>query len=139
MPYKKELKRDHKIDLENINQDRTRLEELVGMKMAGICPEEVLKLTNPSDEYEDLWSYASGTITKIETEQFIVFSLKDDSGKTSKFYWLYCIESEIDLETEHENLVGKKVDLYYYQSDLFDARIDEYNSYFIIEEMNIIE
>ncbi|MEJ6582484.1 MAG: hypothetical protein QNL61_08585 [Crocinitomicaceae bacterium] len=54
MPYKKELKRDHKIDLENINQDRTRLEELVGMKMAGICPEEVLKLTNPSDEYEDL-------------------------------------------------------------------------------------
>jgi hypothetical protein len=139
MPYKKELKRDHKIDPENINQDGNRLGELVGLKMAEVCPEEVLKLTNPTDDYEDLSSYVSGIITKIEKEQFIVFSLKDDSGKISKFYWLYYIESEIDLETEYENLVGKKVDLYYYQSDLFDARIDEYNSFFIIEEMNIIE
>lgn len=33
MPYKKELKKDHNIDLENINEDGTRLGELIGIKM----------------------------------------------------------------------------------------------------------
>jgi hypothetical protein len=141
MPYKKELKKDHDIDLENINEDGTRLGELIGLKMAGICPEEILKVANGGDDenYDDLSSYISGTVTKIEKEQFVVLSIKDDSGKTTKFYWIYYIDSNVDLETEYTSLVGKKVDLYYYESDLFDARIDEYKPFNIIEELDIIE
>lgn len=141
MPYKKELKKDHGIDLENINEDGTRLGELIGIKMAGVCPEEILKVANGGDEesYDDLSSYSSGTITKVEKEQFVVFSIKDDSGKTIKLHWLYYIDSEIDLEADYANLLGKRVEMYYYESDLFDARIDEYKTFNIIEEINIIE
>ena len=91
-PYKKELKRDHNIDLDNINVDGTRLGELIGIKMAGVCPEEILRMTNTSDDedYEEMSNYVSGTVTKIEKEQFVVLSLKDDSGKTLKLYW-FCL------------------------------------------------
>lgn len=141
MPYKKELKKDHNIDLENIDEDGTRLGELIGLKMAGICPEEILKIANGGEDesYDELSSTISGTITKVEKEQFIVFSIKEDSGKTTKFYWIYYIESNVDLPTEYSTLIGKKVEVYYYESDLFDARINEYKSFNIIEEINLIK
>ena len=121
--------------------DGTRLGELIGIKMAGVCPEEILRMTNTSDDedYEEMSNYVSGTVTKIEKEQFVVLSLKDDSGKTLKLYWLYYVDSELDLESNYSNLIDKKVEVYYYESDLFDARINEYKSFNIIEELNLIE
>jgi len=141
MPYKKELKKDHDIDLENITEDGIRLGELIGIKMAGVCPEEILKMSKGSspEEYEDMSSFAFGTITKVEKEHFVVFSLKDDTGKTIKLHWLYYINSEIDLETDYPNLVGKRVEIYYYESELFDARINEYKTFNIIEEIIITD
>lgn len=141
IPYKKELKRDHNIDLDNIIKDGTRLGELIGIKMAGSCPNQILRMTESADleDYDDGSSYASGTITKIEKEQFIVFTLKDENGRSMKFHWLYYVDSEIDLPSEYSNLVGKKVGVYYYEDDLFDARIDEYKLFNVIEEINLIK
>lgn len=140
-PFKNELKRDYKIDLDKINQDGTKLGELIGLKMAGICPDEILRVAENSnvDEYDESASYISGIITKIDNEQFVVFSIKDDAGKTTKFYWLWYIESEMDLPTEYLTLIGKEVELYYYENDIYDPRIDEYKTFFIIEEMNLVK
>lgn len=141
VPYKKELKRDHQIDLDNINEDGTRLGEMIGMRMAGVCPQEIMKIANNTQDetYEDLGAYTSGTITKIENEQFVVFSLKDESGKNIKLYWLYYIDSELDLETNYTSLLGKKVEVFYYETEMFDVRINEYKTFFVIEEINLVD
>lgn len=142
-PYKKQLKADHNIDLDKIDTQGEKLGQLIGFRMASVCPDQILKASKGAfedDEYDQEFYYTTGTIVKIEKEQFVVFSIKnDDDGKTSKYYWLGYVDSEIDLQIEYNNLTGKSIELYYRVDELFDARIDEYKSFNVIEEIELIK
>lgn len=145
-PYKAQLKADHKIDLDKIDTQGKKLGELIGFRMASVCPDQILRASNggmiEEDEYEveDEFYYITGNVVKIEKEQFVVISVKDDSdGKTSKYYWLTYVDSTIDLPNDYNSLVGKNVEVYYNINELFDARIDEYKSFNVIEEINLIK
>ena len=142
-PYKKKIKKDHKIDMNNINEEGEALGELIGIKMIDVCPNiliEISKRSNQPVQEEEIivQNTITGKITKIEEDQFVSFSLKDGEGKTKKFYWLNHIESDIDLYTEYKNLKHKAVKITYRSEEFFDPRIGEYHTFNIISKIEKI-
>lgn len=142
MPYAKQIKKDHGIDMENINVAGEKLGRLIGMKMAGVCPDVLVKLTNkvkgksaPSKKEITV----DGTITKVEKDFFVVFTVRDESGKTSKYYWLTLIKSDTDLVSNYAALVGKNVAIIAESQDFFDPKLDEYRSFLIIKGITVVE
>ncbi|MBK6338402.1 MAG: hypothetical protein IPH74_07735 [Bacteroidetes bacterium] len=131
MPYKKQLKKDHNINLDNIIKDAEKLGEVIGVQLALTCPEALMFATEQIEGTEDKDNegmFIIGTITKVETEQFVVFTLKDGMGKSAKYYWIYGIETDEDLVAIYKDLIGEKVNLDYEMVDIFDPKIGEYRS-----------
>ena len=88
-PYKEEIKRDYGIDMDRIDVEGERLGQIVGVKVGMKCPQLLLKASKVmEEETEDETDLQSikGEITKVEDDVFVVFSLKDPSGKISKYY-----------------------------------------------------
>jgi len=141
-PYKKQLLKDYKIDLDKIITDGKKLGELIGVRMASLCPDAVVKVSNHTSgkkESKEKMQTLSGVITKIEPFFFVTFSVKDDEGRITKFYWLNFIESEFDLPDNYESLVGKSVDINFISQDFFDPKIKEYRQYHVIRKMEITD
>ena len=94
-PYQKEIKEELGIDFSQM--DGPKGEELgttIAMRMVNICPEALMKAAGDmegSDFMEEPMEESptyQGTITKIEGEQFATFSVKEETGKVTKFYWI---------------------------------------------------
>ena len=93
-----------------------------------------------SDEVDEPeMRYIVGEITEINTSDFITFSLKDDSGKTNRFYWMSYIHSNYDLEADYNSLKSKTVEISYTTSQFYDPRIETYRNIYIIKELVVIE
>jgi len=137
-PYKKQLKKDHDIDFNNIETDGEKLGKLIGIKMVSVCPNifgKITKLAGKDDEPEQTSESANGIVTKIESDFFVVFSIKDDAGKVSKYYWLTFVESETDLVASYSTLMGKRVAITYESLEFFDPRIKEYRPLQILKSI----
>ena len=65
--------------------------------------------------------------------------LKDDSGKTNRFYWMSYINSNYDLEADYNSLKSKTVEVSYTTSQFYDPRIETYRNIYIIKELVVIE
>lgn len=140
-PYKKQLKKDHGINLDNIDTEGEKLGRLIGIKMASTCPTILLKLTQkPQDEEEKAAELktAEGLITKLENDFFVVLSLKDEAGKTSRFYWLTFIESGMELPTKYRSVVGESVVITYKVQDFFDPKIEDYRAFNVISKLDVV-
>lgn len=141
-PYKKQLKKDHNINFDNINNEGEALGKLIGMKMATVCPDALIKLSKmdtqeASEDIKTIESYISiGKITKIDKEAFVVFSVFDNSGKSLKFYWLTEVESNIDLANNYRTLLETDVKITYIIQEYFDPKIGEYRNFNIIEKID---
>lgn len=141
-PYSKQLKKDHGIKIENIDTEGEKLGRLIGVRMAGICSERLLKVASRTSGDSEipppppLGEYI-GNITRIETEFFVVFSVKDESGKTSRFLWLTNIETKSDLVSQYQMLTGKEVKIGYEIQDIFDPKIGEYRRFNVIRSLEI--
>ena len=61
--------------------------------------------------------------------------VKEESGKTNKFYWLTYVESDVDLADQFASIVGTPVSITYRSEDLFDPKIKEYRQFSIIEKI----
>jgi hypothetical protein len=142
-PYKKQLKKDHKIDFAQIELHGEELGELIGAKMTTACPDALLKLVDKANEKKDdddpQISTIEGRITTIVEDKFVEFSIKDESGKTSKYYWLTSIKSKTDLAVEYKNLVDKPVVVAFLPQEIFDARIGEYRTFYVIQSLEVVE
>lgn len=66
-----------------------------------------------------------------------VVNIKDESGKTNKFYWLTYVESGIDVADRYDSMVGTSVALSYRSEEFFDPKIKEYRSFSIIEKLEL--
>ncbi len=157
MPYKKKLKKDHDIDFDKINEDGRKLGQIIGLKMAEFCPSSLLKLvdktkldsqnneTKNSEQVDDKMEKTTkqelftGEIVSINENKFVKFSIKGESGKITKFFWLSWIKSNLELENQYKSLVGKSISLYYIVDDYFDPRIGEYRTVNIIKFMDTVE
>lgn len=139
-PYKEEIKKDYGIDVSKDFGDENKM-EILGEKLAFLMisecgdtflkimdksgiTEEVMNEKNAVEESADLLMH--GEIAKIEKDAFVIFYLKGDNGILTKFYWVSNVESNIELEKKYNELVGKKVNVSYYSTDIFDYKINEY-------------
>jgi hypothetical protein len=138
MPYKKQIKKDFDINLDKIETEGAKLGRMLGVKMATVCPDALVKMTQrmkgqaPSSKAEQT---ATGTVTKIENDFFVVLSLKDESGKISKYYWLTFIESAADLTSSYSTLLGKTLHIGYEPREFFDPKLQEYRQFFVIKRI----
>jgi hypothetical protein len=141
MPYKKQIKKDYGIDMDNIGSEGPKWGQIIGAKMASVCPDKLISLSqkvNSQPVVKDSPLTVSGTITKIEKDFFVVFSLKDESGKITRFYWLTFVNSDLDFIAEYESLMGKFASITYSSQDFFDPRISDYRSVNIIKKFDLI-
>jgi hypothetical protein len=140
MPYKKQIKKEYGIDLDDIGSGNVgeRIGKLIGLKMVGICPDGLIKIAQgiKTKKEETKTSLTmKGEITKIDNDCFMVFSLKDETGKITKFYWLTFIESDIEMAGNYASLSGRQVKITYDIQDFFDAKIKEYRQFYIIKKI----
>lgn len=140
-PYKKQLKKDYGINLNNITgEDGEALGKLIGIKMTTVCPAGLMKLygktKTANEEKEDIKTFESiGKITSIDRENFVVFSVFDNSGKSLKFYWLSSVESNVDLANNYKTFLEVTVKIKYIQKEFFDPKIGEYRNFNVIEKI----
>jgi len=117
----------------NIISDDEKMSELaesIGVKLAFNCPSflEIIKGMD-SDEFqsdeasEDL--YLSGKIIATKAEQFLSFTLKEDTGKTHTFLVLEDFDNSY-LLTDGVVKPSDKVEITYYEAILYDAKIKKF-------------
>lgn len=101
-----------------------------------VVPQE--DLSSPSDvmdpEADDMLEVEilEGVITKIENENFVVFSLRDETGKVTKFYWLTFVEADVDLSANYQSFLDKNVEIGYVKKEFYDPKINEYRTFNVI-------
>jgi hypothetical protein len=140
MPYKDKIKKDLKIDLGNVSRDAERFGEIIGVKMATVCPDALMKMADFDDSEEDVTSRdLTGKIVAIDDNKIVEFSVKDSSNRLTKFYWLTFIESNIELTTQYKNLKDKDVNIVYITQEFFDSRIGEYRFFNVILNLEVLD
>lgn len=149
MPYKKKLKADYGINLNNIDtKTGEQLGKIVGLRMANKCPKSLLRMASIANGQSEVsetkeahsdTKIFTGTVTAVENESFVVFSLKDDLGKTARFFWLNFVQCDSDLVAHYTSLVGSTVKIQYSSSEFFDPKINEYRQFNIIQSVNIFK
>lgn len=142
MPYKKELKRDYNIDLDNMDAKvGEKLGRVVALKMGNVCPEGlmlVVKKNTAAPEQETNGKILEGVVTNIENTNFVVFSLKDNFGRIFKFYWFSVIQSDIELTNNYNSLLGKTLKVTYDKKDYFDPKISDYRQFNVISKIESV-
>lgn len=141
-PYKKQLKKEHDIDLKSFDEaNGEKLGILIGSRLAIVCPEKLLKLSERSVEdntkAQETFEVI-GEVTSISKELFVTFTIKSDN-RTMKYVWLTQVSTNIDLAMEYENLLNKKVKATYVPDELFDPKINEYRKHFILLSIEKID
>lgn len=139
-PYRKKLKKDYNIDFNHIDTQGEELGRVVAVKMISHCPESLMALAELGEDYEEQESEyeevdlrnVSGEVTKIDTDLFVVFSVLDGNGKTSKYYWMSYINSEDGALGDYNSLIGEKVEISYQRLEFYDPKIDEYRLFNVI-------
>jgi len=141
MPFQKEILDEYGINLENIDTEAENFGRIIGLKMVAVCPNSLKRVTrkNTVDEEEDeLEPSIEGEIVKIDKEQFVVFSLKDERGRRYKFYWLSFIDSDMELTETYTDFIGKTATIIYSNFDFFDPKIEEYRQFKVIKTFTIL-
>ncbi|MGC3943129.1 MAG: hypothetical protein QM762_01095 [Chryseolinea sp.] len=64
MPYKKQIKKNHNIDLDNIETEGQNLGRLIGLKMATVCPDALVKVTQKTKGSVNEIKEVTGTVTQ---------------------------------------------------------------------------
>jgi hypothetical protein len=145
MPYKKQLKKDYGIDMDRIDVDGESLGRVVGIKMATSCPNLLYNMATlfigEEEQQDDVVTKdvknVKGIISKIDSESFVVFSLKDDAGKTLMLHWFNHIDCDVELTEDYSSLVGKSVSVSYEIHDLFDPKLAQYRPYYVISRISL--
>ena len=140
-PYKKEIKKEFGIDLDDYSKKESMYElgRQMGLIMAQECPEVFERFIKDEDlettEENSGEQLMHGEIAKIEKDSFVVFYLKGDNNILTKFYWISNVDSNIELEKKYNELTGKKVDVVYYSAEIFDYKINEYRKVNILQTL----
>uniref|UniRef100_A0AAU6WND6 Uncharacterized protein n=2 Tax=Chryseobacterium TaxID=59732 RepID=A0AAU6WND6_9FLAO len=79
----------------------------------------------------------SGTVSRIEKDEFIVFHIVASDGNLTKLYWITSIQSGLDLPKEYASLLQKKVTFRYYRNEIFDAATNNYRNLNIISALKM--
>lgn len=129
----------------NVISDKSKMEALgrdVGMQMTTKCPAFLkLIMDNIDEEQEEAEDEiieeepsVTGKFFQVKSEQFITFSIKEASGKTVEFILLNNFDNSF-LITENILKSNDVVDVYYYELEMFDAKIKKFVTYKIVSDI----
>lgn len=128
----------------NILSNDAQIEKLgadVGVKLASTCPKflEIVMNTTDSEEevevaeeYEDL--FVTGNFFNFKSEQFITFSIKEETGKVNDFILLNNFDNSF-LITDNILKSTDLLDVYYYELEMYDAKIKKFVTYKIVNDI----
>lgn len=136
--YEKDVEKYYGKD---IITNEAKMEELgydVGKKMALKCPSAFkFMLGDDSSSDEDTSEpdlFVSGKLSELHFDQFLTFSIKEDSGKNNQFILLSSFENSF-LLTDKVLKVADAVEVSYYEMELFDAKLGKFVTYKIVTDI----
>ncbi len=143
MPFEKQLRKEYGINLEMIDVEGERLGRIIGLRLATNCPEGlelITRMNSDEPETEDpVIGSVMGEVLAIDDQAFVVFSIKEQTGRISKYFWLTLITADDQLIYTYPSLVGRTVNISFEQKEFFDPRIAEYRTFNIIRDLVLME
>lgn len=143
MPYEKDLKKKHGIDLNNMSdKDGEKLALLIATRMAAHCPDMLITLASLDDEEEGEASPTQaeieaansstldGEVTGSRKEGFVTLTVRSASGRSVELLWLEFFMGAEQLN--NGNAQGKKGQFSYVERELFDAASGTYRKYNVL-------
>ncbi|MFZ6873579.1 hypothetical protein ACO0LF_16095 [Undibacterium sp. Di27W] len=115
-------------------KDGEKIGSILGASMMTQCPNVIMKMSTVLNKGV-VSGTAAGVISKIDSDFFVMFSLRERNGVTSKFIWLNQIPSKIDLPNTYQSLLGKNVEFKYESRDIFDPKIGEYRQFKVLTDI----
>jgi hypothetical protein len=137
---KRKLKAEFNLDFNEIDKNGEKIGAFIGMRMAPICPGTIMALANASEEKTKtapVSTMISGEVTKIEKDFFVSFTIRDNTGKSNKLFWISPVETSIDLVSQYTNLLGKSFQFSFENQEIFDPKIGEYRPFKVIKKITL--
>ncbi|MFA0964905.1 hypothetical protein AB9P05_24060 [Roseivirga sp. BDSF3-8] len=153
-PYAKQIRKQHDFNIENLD-DETGMEkffEMLALRMVSSCPAflqyvgENLDQINEiaeEDDYAEGESTGGGVITGtfsgLESKQFNVLYIEDESGRQHKLLWQEFFENANQVEgPAAKKLEGSRVKVYYIERDIYEPRLGEYIPMKIMRKLEVL-
>ena len=76
----------------------------------------------------------SGKVIEIKSDQFLSFSIKEESGKTNQFILLNNFDNSF-LLTDKILKANDSVDVSYYESEIFDSKLGKFLTFKILTDI----
>jgi hypothetical protein len=139
MPYKKELKANHNINLDKLDrQEGEKLGKLVATRMITVCPEVLMKLGQMKSSPKSNILSKEGFIQTITENEFITITLKGDDNLTTKLLWLTNFAGADELAKAKDPKLTK-VEVQFEVQELYDPRIKEYRNFNVIKGIKFLK
>lgn len=147
-PYEKELLRDYKIDFAKIDQQGEELGRIIGMKMATVCPQDLMVIASrlESDDIKsnDVSSNSeiTGKITGIQEKDFVTFIVRDNKGNMKRLLWMAPIKlygKYGNLSRDYKLFLSERATITYDTQEYFDFEKKTHRMYNVIKSISILD
>lgn len=127
----------------NILENESSMEKLgaeIGLKMADVCPDVLMKIGLASKQFKDDDSKVSeqktvdGDIVEIKTDQFVTIIIKDKNGRNQNCLLLNYFETA-SLFTNNELKKGSKVIITFEEKELYDTLSKDFRYFKVITKL----
>lgn len=105
------------------------LGEEIGMHLGIKCPEIFLDFNETTETLNYLT--VKGKLSKVQKNEFLTFTINEPSGKTHEFLLLSSFETSY-LLTDNILKVNDEIEVTYYVSEIYNAKIERYVNYNIV-------
>lgn len=115
-------------------ENMTEIAESIGVKLALECPKFtslISDMTYEDEAMDEEYLSLTGKIVAVNSEQFMTFKLKQDSGKTVTFLVLEDFDNSY-LLLDSVIKPSDTVEISYYEATLYDAKIKKFIPYNIV-------
>ena len=137
--HKDKLLQEHDLNLDNFQANAERFGEVIGLRMALICPNTLMAVSGELESDTPEVLRITGEVREVVESPFVTFTIKDSDGRSSRFYWLDFVSSTYPLQSQYMDLNGKTVKVEYVSRELFDPRIREYRNFNVITAVEVAE
>lgn len=137
--FEKDVEKHYGKDIITNSEKMEELGYEVGKRMGLKCPTVFQFMIDEEsaggeEDFETEELSVSGKVSEIKSDQFISFVVKEDSGKNNPFILLSNFDNSY-LLTDKVLKVSDAVDVFYYELELYDAKLGKFVSYKIVTDI----
>ena len=136
--YSVEIKKEWDLSSDNM-EDYEKIAEKIGAEAAMRCPAFLQFVKNNlnqivSDKDENTRTL-TGTLLKIEEQQFSCLVVKTKSGKEEKLWWFGFFEGADELIKGQNSFLNKSLDIEYSEMEVYDSRLKDYHAIKVVKKI----